>query len=36
MQTSPITYELDGQQYLVSGSGGVMFAWTLPLVRGTK
>jgi alcohol dehydrogenase (cytochrome c) len=30
MQTSPITYELDGRQYVVSGSGGVMFAWTLP------
>jgi len=30
MQTSPITYELDGRQYLVTGSGGVMFAWTLP------
>jgi alcohol dehydrogenase (cytochrome c) len=31
MQTSPITYELDGRQYLVSGSGGVMFAWALPI-----
>ncbi len=30
MQTSPITYELDGRQYIVSGSGGVMFAWALP------
>jgi alcohol dehydrogenase (cytochrome c) len=30
MQTSPITYELDGRQYLVTGSGGVMFAWVLP------
>jgi alcohol dehydrogenase (cytochrome c) len=30
MQTSPITYELDGRQYVVSGSGGVMFAWALP------
>ena len=30
MQTSPITYELDGRQYVVSGSGGVLFAWTLP------
>ncbi len=30
MQTSPITYELDGRQYIVTGSGGVMFAWTLP------
>jgi len=30
IQTSPITYELDGRQYVVTGSGGVMFAWTLP------
>jgi alcohol dehydrogenase (cytochrome c) len=32
MQTSPITYELDGRQYVLSGSGGVMFAWALPHV----
>ncbi len=30
MQTSPITYELDGHQYVVTGSGGVVFAWALP------
>jgi alcohol dehydrogenase (cytochrome c) len=30
MQTSPISYELDGRQYIVFGSGGVMFAWALP------
>jgi alcohol dehydrogenase (cytochrome c) len=30
METSPITYELDGRQYVVTGSGGVMFAWVLP------
>jgi alcohol dehydrogenase (cytochrome c) len=30
MQTSPITYELDGRQYVVMGSGSVMFAWALP------
>jgi alcohol dehydrogenase (cytochrome c) len=30
MQTSPISYELDGRQYVVSGSGGVLFAWALP------
>ena len=36
MQTSPMTYELDGRQYVVSGSGGVMFAWALPVSRGTK
>lgn len=30
MQTSPITYMLDGRQYVVSGSGTVLFAWVLP------
>jgi alcohol dehydrogenase (cytochrome c) len=29
-QSSPITYELDGRQYVMTSSGGVMFAWTLP------
>jgi alcohol dehydrogenase (cytochrome c) len=28
--TSPITYELDGRQYLVTSSGNVVFAWVLP------
>ena len=28
--TSPITYELDGRQYVVTGAGGVLFAWALP------
>jgi alcohol dehydrogenase (cytochrome c) len=28
--TPPITYELDGRQYVVTGSGGVLFAWALP------
>jgi alcohol dehydrogenase (cytochrome c) len=27
---SPITYELDGCQYLVIGVGGVLYAWALP------
>ncbi len=31
MDSSPITYELDGRQYVVTGSGGVLFAWALPL-----
>ncbi len=35
MQTSPITYVLDGRQYILTGSGGVMFAWTLPLAPST-
>jgi alcohol dehydrogenase (cytochrome c) len=30
MQSSPITYELDGRQFLVTGAGGVLFAWALP------
>jgi len=28
--SSPITYELDGRQYVVMSSGGVLFAWGLP------
>lgn len=28
--SSPITYELDGQQYLLTSGGGVLFAWRLP------
>jgi alcohol dehydrogenase (cytochrome c) len=28
--TSPMSYELDGRQYVVTGSGGVLFAWALP------
>ncbi len=30
MQSSPITYELDGRQYMLTSSGSVMFAWALP------
>jgi alcohol dehydrogenase (cytochrome c) len=30
MQSSPITYELDGRQYVVTSAGGVLFAWALP------
>jgi len=36
MQTSPITYQLDGKQYILSGSGSVMFAWALPQPRSTS
>jgi alcohol dehydrogenase (cytochrome c) len=28
--SSPITYELDGRQYVLTSSGGVVFAWALP------
>lgn len=30
IQSSPVTYELDGRQYVLIGSGGVLFAWSLP------
>ena len=30
MQSSPITYELDGRQYIMTSSGSVLFAWALP------
>ena len=30
MDTSPITYELGGRQYLLTSSGSVVFAWALP------
>jgi alcohol dehydrogenase (cytochrome c) len=30
MQTSPATYQLDGRQYVLTGSGTVLFAWALP------
>jgi alcohol dehydrogenase (cytochrome c) len=30
MGTSPISYELAGRQYILTSSGGVIFAWALP------
>ena len=30
MQSSPTSYELDGRQYIMTSSGGVLFAWALP------
>jgi alcohol dehydrogenase (cytochrome c) len=30
MQSSPITYELDGRQYVITGSGSLLFSWALP------
>lgn len=35
MQSSPITYMLDGRQYVVTSSGGVLEAWVLPAETGT-
>ncbi len=30
VQSPPITYELDGRQYVLIGSGDAIFAWSLP------
>jgi len=30
ISSSPITYELDGRQFVVTSSGSVVFAWALP------
>ena len=30
IESSPIAYQLDGREYLITSSGGVLFAWTLP------
>jgi alcohol dehydrogenase (cytochrome c) len=30
VQNGPITYELDGRQYVVIGSSGVLYGWSLP------
>jgi alcohol dehydrogenase (cytochrome c) len=30
IQTSPMTYELDGRQYVLMGAGQTLFAWALP------
>jgi alcohol dehydrogenase (cytochrome c) len=36
MATSPITYQLDGRQYVLTSSGGVLFAWALPQSSGQR
>jgi alcohol dehydrogenase (cytochrome c) len=30
IETSPISYQLDGRQYILMGSGGCLLAWALP------
>ncbi|MFC5864864.1 acido-empty-quinoprotein group A [Acidicapsa dinghuensis] len=30
IESSPIAYELDGREYIVTSSGGLLFAWALP------
>jgi alcohol dehydrogenase (cytochrome c) len=30
MESSPISFELDGRQYVITSSGGVLFSWALP------
>jgi hypothetical protein len=36
VQSAPITYELDGRQYVLIGSTGVLYSWSLPeALRGS-
>ena len=30
IESSPIAYELDGREYILTSSGGLLFAWSLP------
>lgn len=34
IESSPITYQLDGTQYVLMSSGGVLFAWAIPKSSG--
>jgi alcohol dehydrogenase (cytochrome c) len=39
VDTPPVTYELDGRQYVLTGSGGILTSWVLPksvVARGGK
>jgi alcohol dehydrogenase (cytochrome c) len=36
MGNSPITYELDGRQYLLMAAGSALYAWTLPVAPQTS
>jgi len=31
MNNAPISYEMDGRQYILTAGGSVLYAWTLPL-----
>jgi len=31
MNNAPISYELDGRQYILMAGGSSLYAWTLPL-----
>lgn len=33
---SPISYELDGRQYVITAGGNVVFAWTLPMAANSR
>jgi alcohol dehydrogenase (cytochrome c) len=33
MENSPMSYELDGRQYVIASAGDVLFAWALPEKR---
>jgi alcohol dehydrogenase (cytochrome c) len=33
LSNSPMTYELDGRQYVLMGVDGVLYAWTLPVAK---
>ena len=35
MQSSPISYMLDGRQYIVTSSGSMLFVWALPESEGS-
>lgn len=36
VQNAPITYQLDGKQYVVAGGGSSLYAFTLPEIEGEK
>jgi alcohol dehydrogenase (cytochrome c) len=34
--SSPMTYQLDGRQYILTGVDSVLYAWTLPMPSGAR